>query len=171
MHHSASAFVQLSESRGCRCGLGTTRGGGDAVLRNALYLNDERRNASVLARPPPLTSKPHPSHQDFYASTNRISCSVRRDAATQASLCVFFPLLLLHPPSTANPPPPTPLDDADSGNAISPETHGSDSPVLFRPLSKIDCLFQQGCSLEGQGAVLENDYDTTPDHSELEETG
>ncbi|XP_030291688.1 ARF GTPase-activating protein GIT2b isoform X6 [Sparus aurata] len=27
-----------------------------------------------------------------------------------------------------------------------------------------------GCSLEGQGIMLENDYDTTPNHSELEET-
>ncbi|XP_041666825.1 ARF GTPase-activating protein GIT2b isoform X8 [Cheilinus undulatus] len=28
-----------------------------------------------------------------------------------------------------------------------------------------------GCSLEGQNVMLENDYDTTPNHSELEETG
>ncbi|XP_059214549.1 ARF GTPase-activating protein GIT2b isoform X3 [Centropristis striata] len=28
-----------------------------------------------------------------------------------------------------------------------------------------------GCSLEGQSMMLENDYDTTPNHSELEETG
>lgn len=31
--------------------------------------------------------------------------------------------------------------------------------------------FLQGCSLEGQSTVLENDYDTTPNHSELEESG
>ncbi|XP_036972490.1 ARF GTPase-activating protein GIT2b isoform X2 [Acanthopagrus latus] len=30
---------------------------------------------------------------------------------------------------------------------------------------------RRGCSLEGQGIMLENDYDTTPNHSELEETG
>uniref|UniRef100_A0A671XTJ3 G protein-coupled receptor kinase interacting ArfGAP 2b n=1 Tax=Sparus aurata TaxID=8175 RepID=A0A671XTJ3_SPAAU len=29
---------------------------------------------------------------------------------------------------------------------------------------------RRGCSLEGQGIMLENDYDTTPNHSELEET-
>ncbi|XP_029300282.1 ARF GTPase-activating protein GIT2b isoform X4 [Cottoperca gobio] len=30
---------------------------------------------------------------------------------------------------------------------------------------------RRGCSLEGQSMMLESDYDTTPDHSELEETG
>ncbi|XP_071378406.1 ARF GTPase-activating protein GIT2b isoform X3 [Centroberyx affinis] len=30
---------------------------------------------------------------------------------------------------------------------------------------------RRGCSLEGQSSMLENDYDTTPNHSELEETG
>ncbi|CAI5666884.1 ARF GTPase-activating protein GIT2b isoform X2 [Oreochromis niloticus] len=30
---------------------------------------------------------------------------------------------------------------------------------------------RRGCSLEGQSTVLENDYDTTPNHSELEESG
>ncbi|XP_076019841.1 ARF GTPase-activating protein GIT2-like isoform X2 [Genypterus blacodes] len=30
---------------------------------------------------------------------------------------------------------------------------------------------RRGCSLEGHHATLENDYDTTPHHSELEETG
>uniref|UniRef100_A0AAX7USJ8 Arf-GAP domain-containing protein n=1 Tax=Astatotilapia calliptera TaxID=8154 RepID=A0AAX7USJ8_ASTCA len=29
---------------------------------------------------------------------------------------------------------------------------------------------RRGCSLEGQSTVLENDYDTTPNHSEMEET-
>lgn len=29
----------------------------------------------------------------------------------------------------------------------------------------------QGCSLEGQAVTRESDYDTTPSHSELEETG
>uniref|UniRef100_A0A8D0ADP0 G protein-coupled receptor kinase interacting ArfGAP 2b n=1 Tax=Sander lucioperca TaxID=283035 RepID=A0A8D0ADP0_SANLU len=30
---------------------------------------------------------------------------------------------------------------------------------------------RRGCSLEGQSIMLENDYDSTPNHSELEETG
>ncbi|XP_035762826.1 ARF GTPase-activating protein GIT2b isoform X5 [Neolamprologus brichardi] len=30
---------------------------------------------------------------------------------------------------------------------------------------------RRGCSLEGQSTVLENDYDTTPSHSEMEESG
>ncbi|XP_063334609.1 ARF GTPase-activating protein GIT2b isoform X1 [Pelmatolapia mariae] len=30
---------------------------------------------------------------------------------------------------------------------------------------------RRGCSLEGQSTVLENDYDTTPNHSEMEESG
>ncbi|XP_031711400.1 ARF GTPase-activating protein GIT2-like isoform X3 [Anarrhichthys ocellatus] len=30
---------------------------------------------------------------------------------------------------------------------------------------------RRGCSLEGQSMMLESDYDTTPNHSELEETG
>ncbi|KAF7666298.1 hypothetical protein LDENG_00114070 [Lucifuga dentata] len=30
---------------------------------------------------------------------------------------------------------------------------------------------QRGCSLEGHSTMLENDYDTTPNHSELEEAG
>uniref|UniRef100_A0A3Q0SEP4 G protein-coupled receptor kinase interacting ArfGAP 2b n=1 Tax=Amphilophus citrinellus TaxID=61819 RepID=A0A3Q0SEP4_AMPCI len=30
---------------------------------------------------------------------------------------------------------------------------------------------RRGCSLEGQSTVLENDYDATPNHSELEESG
>ncbi|XP_010785043.1 ARF GTPase-activating protein GIT2-like [Notothenia coriiceps] len=30
---------------------------------------------------------------------------------------------------------------------------------------------RRGCSLEGQSMMLENDYDTTPNHSEMEEAG
>lgn len=42
----------------------------------------------------------------------------------------------------------------------------------FSPLFD-GCLLMslQGCSLEGQTVAQESDYDTTPSHSELEETG
>lgn len=68
---------------------------------------------------------------------------------------------------------------ADFANSVSPEMHGSDSQSCVTCTSTAHrttldsewLVFQQGCSLEGQSAVLENDYDATPDHSELEETG
>lgn len=118
-----------------------------------------------------LTSKPHLSHQDFFASTNRISCSVRHDT-TEASLCVFSSSSASSAPAAKWPP-----SDGDFGNAISPEMHGSDSWFCVTCASVVgrialDCswlVFQQGCSLEGRSTVLENDYDATPDHSELEE--
>lgn len=189
MHHSASASVQLSETTSCQhaalnrcccCGCWhhhrwwwwwrQRRWRCCVVLQNALWtMKDETPRCSLAVA---LTSKPHLSHQDFFASTNRIGCSVRSDI-TEASLCVFFS----SSSASSSPAAKWPPNDADFGNAISSEMHGSDSrfcvtctPVVGR--TALDCnwlVFQQGCSLEGQSAVLENDYDATPDHSELEE--
>uniref|UniRef100_A0A671XRE1 G protein-coupled receptor kinase interacting ArfGAP 2b n=1 Tax=Sparus aurata TaxID=8175 RepID=A0A671XRE1_SPAAU len=56
----------------------------------------------------------------------------------------------------------------------------SDGPITVQEFMEVksaltasEAKIQQllkGCSLEGQGIMLENDYDTTPNHSELEET-
>lgn len=50
--------------------------------------------------------------------------------------------------------------------------HVSPEVCTFSPLFD-GCLLisLQGCSLEGQSVARESDYDTTPSHSELEETG
>ncbi|TMS08765.1 ARF GTPase-activating protein GIT2 [Larimichthys crocea] len=45
------------------------------------------------------------------------------------------------------------------------ETTRHEDGVILQPFPT------NGCSLEGQSMMLENDYDTTPNHSELEETG
>ncbi|XP_078017980.1 ARF GTPase-activating protein GIT2b isoform X3 [Epinephelus lanceolatus] len=53
------------------------------------------------------------------------------------------------------------------------------SEAKIQQLLKVNChlseelrsMQSKGCSLEGQSIMLENDYDTTPNHSELEETG
>nr|XP_033502493.1 ARF GTPase-activating protein GIT2b isoform X4 [Epinephelus lanceolatus] len=45
------------------------------------------------------------------------------------------------------------------------ETARHEDGVILQPFPT------NGCSLEGQSIMLENDYDTTPNHSELEETG
>ncbi|XP_029300284.1 ARF GTPase-activating protein GIT2b isoform X6 [Cottoperca gobio] len=45
------------------------------------------------------------------------------------------------------------------------ETARHEDGVVLQPFPT------NGCSLEGQSMMLESDYDTTPDHSELEETG
>uniref|UniRef100_A0A3B4ZIG0 ARF GTPase-activating protein GIT2-like n=1 Tax=Stegastes partitus TaxID=144197 RepID=A0A3B4ZIG0_9TELE len=45
------------------------------------------------------------------------------------------------------------------------ETARHDDGVVLQPFPT------NGCSLEGQSTMLENDYDTTPNHSELEDTG
>ncbi|TKS84476.1 ARF GTPase-activating protein GIT2 [Collichthys lucidus] len=45
------------------------------------------------------------------------------------------------------------------------ETARHEDGVILQPFPT------NGCSLEGQSMMLENDYDTTPNHSELEETG
>ncbi|XP_078143846.1 ARF GTPase-activating protein GIT2b isoform X4 [Centroberyx gerrardi] len=53
------------------------------------------------------------------------------------------------------------------------------SEAKIQQLLKVNChlseelrmMQSKGCSLEGQSSMLENDYDTTPNHSELEETG
>lgn len=45
------------------------------------------------------------------------------------------------------------------------ETARHDDGVILQPFPT------NGCSLEGQSTMLENDYDTTPNHSELEEAG
>lgn len=101
MHHSASASVQLSETTSC---WHAARNDGcccchwhhhrwwwrrryRVVLQNALWTMKDETPRCLLAVA--LTSKPQLSHQDFFASTNRISCSVRSDV-TEASLCVFF---------------------------------------------------------------------------------
>uniref|UniRef100_A0A669E5B5 G protein-coupled receptor kinase interacting ArfGAP 2b n=1 Tax=Oreochromis niloticus TaxID=8128 RepID=A0A669E5B5_ORENI len=57
----------------------------------------------------------------------------------------------------------------------------SDGPITVQEFMEVksaltasEAKIQQllkGCSLEGQSTVLENDYDTTPNHSELEESG
>lgn len=105
MHHSASASVQLSETTSCRraalnrrccCGCWhhhrwwwwwQRRWRCCVELQNALWtMKDETPRCSLAVA---LTSKPHLSHQDFFASTNRIGCSVRSDI-TEASLCVCF---------------------------------------------------------------------------------
>lgn len=89
-------------------------------------------------------------------------------------VCVFF----FSSSASSAPVAKWPPNDAHFGNAISPEMHDSDSRFCVTCTSVVgrttalDCnwlVFQQGCSLEGQSAVLENDYDATPDHSELEE--
>uniref|UniRef100_A0A3Q2VXX3 G protein-coupled receptor kinase interacting ArfGAP 2b n=1 Tax=Haplochromis burtoni TaxID=8153 RepID=A0A3Q2VXX3_HAPBU len=56
----------------------------------------------------------------------------------------------------------------------------SDGPITVQEFMEVksaltasEAKIQQllkGCSLEGQSTVLENDYDTTPNHSEMEET-
>ncbi|XP_074474462.1 ARF GTPase-activating protein GIT2b isoform X9 [Sebastes fasciatus] len=45
------------------------------------------------------------------------------------------------------------------------ETARHDDGVILQPFPT------NGCSLEGQSIMLENDYDSTPNHSELEEAG
>uniref|UniRef100_A0AAX7V307 Arf-GAP domain-containing protein n=1 Tax=Astatotilapia calliptera TaxID=8154 RepID=A0AAX7V307_ASTCA len=45
------------------------------------------------------------------------------------------------------------------------DTARHDDGVILQPFPT------NGCSLEGQSTVLENDYDTTPNHSEMEESG
>uniref|UniRef100_A0AAQ5ZHP7 Arf-GAP domain-containing protein n=1 Tax=Amphiprion ocellaris TaxID=80972 RepID=A0AAQ5ZHP7_AMPOC len=45
------------------------------------------------------------------------------------------------------------------------ETARHDDGVVLQPFPT------NGCSLEGQSTMLENDYDTTPNHSELEDAG
>uniref|UniRef100_A0A8C4HUG0 Arf-GAP domain-containing protein n=1 Tax=Dicentrarchus labrax TaxID=13489 RepID=A0A8C4HUG0_DICLA len=53
------------------------------------------------------------------------------------------------------------------------------SEAKIQQLLKVNChlseelrsMQSKGCSLEGQSIMLENDYDTTPNHSEQEETG
>ncbi|XP_032425517.1 ARF GTPase-activating protein GIT2b isoform X2 [Xiphophorus hellerii] len=51
-------------------------------------------------------------------------------------------------------------------------TAASSLPTFPSPLSwSWDERSRRGCSLGGHGTMLENDYDTTPNHSELEETG
>ncbi|XP_041825645.1 ARF GTPase-activating protein GIT2b isoform X4 [Melanotaenia boesemani] len=51
-------------------------------------------------------------------------------------------------------------------------TAASSLPTFPSPLSwSLDERSRRGCSLGGQSTMLENDYDTTPNHSELEETG
>uniref|UniRef100_UPI0037E7702E ARF GTPase-activating protein GIT2b isoform X1 n=1 Tax=Semicossyphus pulcher TaxID=241346 RepID=UPI0037E7702E len=45
------------------------------------------------------------------------------------------------------------------------ETARHEDGVILQPFPT------NGCSLEGQSMMLENDYDTTPNHSELEDTG
>ncbi|XP_072227440.1 ARF GTPase-activating protein GIT2b isoform X4 [Leuresthes tenuis] len=53
------------------------------------------------------------------------------------------------------------------------------SEAKIQQLLKVNChlseelrlMQSKGCSLGGQSTMLENDYDTTPNHSELEETG
>ncbi|XP_030598059.1 ARF GTPase-activating protein GIT2b isoform X5 [Archocentrus centrarchus] len=53
------------------------------------------------------------------------------------------------------------------------------SEAKIQQLLKVNChlseelrlMQSKGCSLEGQSTVLENDYDATPNHSELEESG
>uniref|UniRef100_A0A8D0A9G3 G protein-coupled receptor kinase interacting ArfGAP 2b n=1 Tax=Sander lucioperca TaxID=283035 RepID=A0A8D0A9G3_SANLU len=53
------------------------------------------------------------------------------------------------------------------------------SEAKIQQLLKVNChlseelrsMQSKGCSLEGQSIMLENDYDSTPNHSELEETG
>ncbi|XP_074546093.1 ARF GTPase-activating protein GIT2-like isoform X3 [Halichoeres trimaculatus] len=45
------------------------------------------------------------------------------------------------------------------------ETARHDDGVILQPFPT------NGCSLEGQNIMLENDYDTTPNHSEVEEAG
>uniref|UniRef100_A0A3Q1F4Q3 G protein-coupled receptor kinase interacting ArfGAP 2b n=1 Tax=Acanthochromis polyacanthus TaxID=80966 RepID=A0A3Q1F4Q3_9TELE len=57
----------------------------------------------------------------------------------------------------------------------------SDGPITVQEFMEVksaltasEAKIQQllkGCSLEGQSTMLENDYDTTPNHSELEDTG
>ncbi|XP_044000193.1 ARF GTPase-activating protein GIT2b isoform X3 [Gambusia affinis] len=51
-------------------------------------------------------------------------------------------------------------------------TAASSLPTFPSPLSwSWDERSRRGCSLGGHGTMLESDYDTTPNHSELEETG
>ncbi|KAM4527656.1 ARF GTPase-activating protein GIT2b isoform 3-T3 [Odontesthes bonariensis] len=51
-------------------------------------------------------------------------------------------------------------------------TAASSLPTFPSPLSwSSDERSRRGCSLGGQSTMPENDYDTTPNHSELEETG
>ncbi|MEQ2281888.1 hypothetical protein AMECASPLE_034892, partial [Ameca splendens] len=51
-------------------------------------------------------------------------------------------------------------------------TAASSLPTFPSPLSwSWDERSRRGCSLGGHSTMLESDYDTTPNHSELEETG